>query len=220
MNRTVSRLGFLIFIFILFIISGGCIKEIDRPVKIDFTNYFPLNVDDWRQFSGPLGKSIVTAQTNEIYTFSYFDSLDQLIGWKDFVQCESGTYLKNIISISPDLPSVFYEPAFRFSPWSNIIGDTLFQTSTEISLDSNNSHLNVMVGYEIAEIGMVSCPAGTFPNCIKVEIDYTAPDETENKVYDGTTVWWFAPGIGVVKYEAFGTSGELLSAKIDGVSYP
>lgn len=202
------------------VIPFGCIKKVERQVEVDFGRYFPLREGGERLYSGFLGKSTVTGRMSDIYTIAHYDSAGNVFWWEDFYRNGGNIFLKNIISGSPGFPSVHFEPALPFAPWSDVVGDTLLFSSGEIRDDSVNTHTRVLVGYGIEAIEPVQTPAGNFDNCIKIKISYSTTDNSVSRIFDGDSFWWFAEDVGFVKYESPAGSGELLEAMIKGVKYP
>jgi len=73
--------------------------------------------------------------------------------------------------------------------------------------------------YVFHGVETVTVPAGTFADCMKLEITITVDGVTQDHFYS-----WGAKGVGTVKQDSrpFGGTGwdELTSATVDGVSYP
>lgn len=214
-KRFLIPLSLLVLIF-----SINCIERVERPARIDYGQYFPLHEGDWRVYSGGLGKIEVTGNIGSLYTIAFYDSLGNTVGWADCTKNETGVYLNNIIFSDKNMPSAFFQPALRFSPWTRLVGDTLFQTTAEIWIDPANTHRGVNVEYEILAVDTIVTLAGEFENCIRMRINYNGSEESREKLYGGESTWWFAQDIGIVKYKAFGKTGELIRGEIDGVSYP
>ncbi len=212
---------YLIPVSILFLtFSISCIERVERPARIDYSRYIPLHEGDWWLYSGHLGKLEVIGSVGNLYTVALHDSLGNSIGWADYTKNETGIYLNNIIFSGQNMPSVFFQPALRFSPWTRLVGDTLFQTTAEIWMDSANTHKSVSVEYEVLSIDTMVTLAGEFENCIRLRINYNSSEESRERLYGGESIWWFAQDIGIIKYKAFGETGELIKGQIDGVSYP
>lgn len=196
----------------------GCIKRTERQAKVDFTEYFPTNLGDYRSFDFVIDSSVVTRKIGNLVTVTNYDSSGQIIGWEDYIIKPNGIYHKNLISLTS--LSIHYEPAIPYTPWSRIIGDTLLINAVEIRNDSANTHLRIRLEYEIVALDTITTPAGTFDDCIKVQVAYETLDPTGPPRYDGVSNMWFARGVGLVRYSAFGKTAELKAANIDGTTYP
>jgi len=205
---------------IIIIIFSGCIERRDHPIGIDYIRYFPLNEGNRYVYSGPLGTAEVTDEIGRLYTFTYYDTLGNITGWRDYSISLSRIYLQNIIPNDTLKKPVFFEPGIPFSPWINLIGDTLLYDGAEVRADSVNSHYRIRVEYEILDIEDIITPAGTFDDCIKVSMNYRTLGNGDQKYFDGETIWWYAADVGIVKYEGPEESGELLEARVDKTTYP
>ena len=60
---------------------------------------------------------------------------------------------------------------------------------------------------------VVLAPAGNFTNCIEVSFDMPVTEGPER-------VCKYAPGVGLVEYKTADGVSKLISAKVDGASYP
>jgi len=212
-----KKIGILILISCI-VLSCGCIQKVERPEFVDPGRYFPLHLGDEYYFSGPVGHFKVTGLLGNLRTLTYYDSAGAVTHWEDFIWKPDAVSLKNMQFKLPGHAYIDYEPSLPFSPWSNLVGDTLLFQSTEIRSDSEFSHLPIMVGYEILAIESVATPAGIFEDCIKIQITYKTIDNSVDRMLDGRSIWWFAPDIGFVKYETPEGPGELIQATIDGVN--
>lgn len=201
-------------------ILSGCIKRVERRIRIDYSLYFPMEEGNTYRYDGILGRSEVTGSIGNLYTVTYFDSAGNILAWRDILKTGSSAALRSVVQNSGELPSVSFEPPLPASPWSNLAGDTLLYTGAEIRADSANTHLRIMVEFEIMATETIVTPAGEFKDCIKVEASYRTLDDAAPGIYDGKSMLWFAHGVGLVKYVSPRGSGELLEAVISGVNYP
>jgi len=208
-----------LFLIVLSLLLSSCIKRVDRPARGEFQRYFPLNQWDQYQYSGPLGKAVVSGNVNELYTITYYDSTGRIQYWKDFLKSDRGAGWKNMVFAVKDAPALHFEPALPFVPWSHTVGDTLLFSAAEIMGDSLNTHRRIQVEYEILSAGPVITPAGAFNDCIQMRMSYKSLYGKRGN-YNGDSYWWFARDIGLVKYIIFEGTGQLLSAKVDGKTYP
>ncbi|MCX6826010.1 MAG: hypothetical protein NTV06_01890 [candidate division Zixibacteria bacterium] len=212
--------NFVIPLVIIVALAAGCIKKVDHPSRTDYPRYFPLAEGDQLYYSGPMGKSVVTGNINDIFTVTFYDSAGNVTRWEDFVKTDRGSALKNRIYKFPHIPSAHYEPYLPFTPWSHIMGDTLLFSAMEIRGDTANTHLRLQAEYEIMAVEPVSTPAGNFDGCIKMRMSFKSLYDSKTVIPDGNSYWWFAKDIGIVKYHTPAGSGELLKAKIDGRVLP
>jgi hypothetical protein len=207
-------------IIVALLVLGGCIKRIERLPRLDVDRYFPLNVHDEYIYSGKVRRLITVREIEGIYTQALTDSTGELLMWWDLVRTDRGIGLKNIISVSGEMPDLHFYPAIPFVPWSMLVGDTLLFNTVEIRGDSINSHLRARIKYDIDGIDSVVTPAGIFAECIIMRLDYQTLDETETKYLDGESLLWYARGYGIVKFETPYDRGELLQASIAGRTTP
>lgn len=207
----------LILALLLFI---SCIQKIERPSRIDPSRYFPLNVGDEYIYSGAVRKVVTSNNIGHLFTRAFLDSTGNMIRREDVVKTNDGIILKSRFSVSSRTPIINFEPPLPYSPWTNLVGDTLLFNTVEIRADSINSHLRAQVKYEIMDIDTARTPSGSFPDCIKIKMIYRLLDEAESSFIDGESILWFARDIGIVKYETPMESGELLQATVAGKTYP
>lgn len=210
----------IVLLALSLVIGFGCIKRVERSGKIEYARFLPLADGDQWQFSGPLGKMLVTGNINDLYTCSFSDSAGKVIFWEDLIKTERGLALKNKIYGGSRRSSVHFEPYLPFAPWSHFVGDTVLFSAAEIRGDSANTHLRIQVEYEIMAVEPVTTPAGNFPDCIKMRMSYKRLYSAREYMPEGNSVWWFAKDVGIVRYSIPEGAGELLKAKIDGRTLP
>jgi hypothetical protein len=204
---------FILALSLIVILSSACIKRVERQAVVDFSCYFPLDENDQFIYDGAIGRGVVTSRNGSLYTVTFYDSSGLATGWADFVTTESGVDLKNLVPRSSIIPSVHFEPSLPFSPRSSLVGDTLLVAATEIRGDSANSHLRIMVSYEVMAVGTLSVPAGDFADCIEIRMLYNTLNGCPYKPFDGESHWWFAKDVGLVKYSLPADSGRLLESR-------
>jgi hypothetical protein len=205
---------------ILGIFFISCIQKVEHPARVDFSRYFPLVDGSVYQYSGPLGKAVVSGQINELFTFTYFDSTGKITGWNDFIRTDHSVGWKNIISRGGMVPALHFEPPLPFNPWSMTVGDTVLFSAAEIRGDSLNSHLRIQTELEVISIAPVTTPAGEFTDCIGIRMSFKALYSNHKKLLNGNFYWWFAREVGLVKYILPEGTGELLHARIGGRAVP
>ena len=112
---------------------------------------------------------------------------------------EAGAKLHKIIA---ELGSVFgtatavLSPPILFLPASLEVGDSWdFTLETVVKL---SGPLSVSSSYEVIAVEDVITPAGTFENCLKVQIE--SRTESRLGVTRTTSYQWMAPNVGMVKF--------------------
>jgi len=208
----------LLLISVIFL--SGCIQKVERPYRIDPSRYFPLNVGDEFLYTGAIRKVITSKDIEHLFTRAFLDSTGDMIKREDYVISESGVRLNSIFTVSGKIPAIYFEPPLPYSPWTNLVGDTLLFNTVEIRGDSVNNHLRAQVKYEVLSVDTLIISSGIFENCIKIKMDYRTLDDIDTKFLDGQSLFWYARDIGIIKYSSpFGT-GELLQATVGGINYP
>lgn len=202
------------------IMLSGCIRKVDRPYRIDPSRYFPLNVGDEYLYSGAIRKVVTSRDIEHLFTRAFLDSTGNLVKREDFVISESGVRLKSIFTVSGKIPAIYFEPPLPYSPWTNLVGDTLLFNTVEIRGDSINNHLRAQVKYEVMSIDTLKMPSGVFEDCIKLKMVYRTLDDIDKKFLDGASLFWYARDIGIIKYTTPNGEGELLQATVGGENYP
>ena len=126
---------------------------------------------------------------------------DETTGETYFVHFDDdGVKLHRVVA---ELGSIFgtatavLSPPALFFPASLALGDTwAFTLETEVILTGQVSLLSI---YEVVAVEDVVTPAGTFENCLKVQLDsITTSTLSRSRV---TSYQWLAPNVGIVKVE-------------------
>ncbi|GEM_PF-1424861 len=209
-----------IILILLLLVSSACIKKVDRPTQIDPLQYFPLNVEDIYIYSGTIRTAVTSGKYDNLFTKTYLDSTGDLVCLEDISVDDHGVYLNSRTYAGDSVPEIHFEPPIPIAPWSNLIGDTLHFATWEVRSDSVNSHLRAQLECEILAVESIVTPAGLFENCIKLRMTYRTIDNIARKFFDGERFYWFAPDIGVVKFNSPVEEGELLQATIGSITYP
>jgi hypothetical protein len=217
-----NKISFLkilfLMLFFLLLISLNCKK------RFQGIDYYPLKMGNSYDYSGSMGKSEVTNEVGDgkekVYTISFYDQKGKTAWTEEFVAKEGRVFLRSFNPAKPVMPSFSFFPPLPFTPVSNKMGDTEAFQISEYHADSSVVNLKVKVDYAIEGIEDLSVPAGNFKRCIKMRMTYSYLDTTSFKFMEGDSRWWYAKGVGMVKYQFMGGSGELLSARIGDKSYP
>ena len=126
---------------------------------------------------------------------------DETTGETYFVHFdEEGVKLHKVVAV---LGSIFgtatavLSPPGLFVPASLALGDTWeFMLETEVIL---TGPVSVAYTYEVIAVEDVVTPAGTFENCLKVQID--SRTTTASSISRTTSYQWLAPNVGIVSVE-------------------
>jgi hypothetical protein len=124
------------------------------------------------------------------------------IWWKEFDASELGW------------PILTFDPPIIASPFSGKAGQIHTHEGYEIRRDARRSKLRIRVDSVMEGFEDVQVPAGTFPACLREKVTYSYVDSTDTPYLAGEARWWFARGVGAVKFQMPEGDGELLSAKI------
>ncbi len=129
------------------------------------------------------------------------EGTDETTGETYFVHFDDeGVKLHKVVA---ELGSIFgtatatLSPPALFVPASLEVGDTWgFTLETEVILTGPVSFSNI---YEVVDVEDVVTPAGTFENCLKVQVDsITTSTLSRSRT---TSYQWLAPNIGIVRVE-------------------
>jgi len=209
----------ILYLFLPLLFFGGCGKRFEGK------EYFPLATGNGYEHSGMLGKSKVTESTGdektEVYTLSYYDEEGKVIIYSEEYVVEEGLVLKR--SFTPAVSgftSFSFSPPLLYSPFSDQVGASQTLKLREYRENQSQEIFGIVVDYQIEKIEDVSVAAGSFEDCIKMRISYSYQDSTDVRFMFGDYFFWFAKGVGIVKYESLGGTGELLRAKIGEKRYP
>jgi hypothetical protein len=145
------------------------------------------------------------------------------------------TIYKNYEAEDDGWSQMIFSPPGSYAPGAIVVGTTYAGTSTFNYTRSDGSSLTGTVTVETTLEGVdnVTVPAGTFNDCLKLNITriISAPELSYTSSYEGTM--WLAKGVGKVK-ETGATidrqngniinfdpdTTELIGAVVGGVSYP
>lgn len=130
------------------------------------------------------------------------------IWWKEFDASELGW------------PRLTFDPPIIASPFSDQAGRIHIHEGYEIRRDARMTKLRIRVESVIEGLEDVRVSAGSFPACLHEKVTYSYLDSTDTPFLGGEAHWWFARGVGAVKFRMPDGSGELLSAKIHGGILP
>ncbi len=129
-----------------------------------------------------------TAGTDETTGETYFVHFD-----------DEGVKLHKIVA---ELGSIFgtataiLSPPVLFVPASLALGDAWeYMLETEVIL---TGRVSVTYTYEVVAVEDVVTPAGTFKNCLKVQLDSRT---VSTSIGRSTSYQWLAPNVGIVKVE-------------------
>lgn len=184
--------------------------------------YFPLHENNTYYFSGPL-YVVKVAGTNDVrgstvWAVHYIDSTGRIYLAEEYVQDPGrGALWKSFAAIN--LPKIVFDPPIPFAPPDTEVGASDTLTGMEVWGESMRFRIKTVRTVEAIED--VSAPAGTFNDCVRVRVDHLYLDQPPVRVF-GTSRFWFAKGIGFVKYEFVesGMTGELEKARLADSSYP
>jgi len=199
MNRTVM--------FVLLLSALSCGRS----------SFFPLKrSNEWR-FSGIIGALRISAgpdSTDGIYTLTYFDSLgtplwnegilpvNEQILWKSFEPIVPG---ENLMKFAPPLPLL-----------TDVPGPGLVEALQIMSgPDTVSIQISEMVyEYDLERADPVTVPAGSYAHCLILRTQIRYLETVTAPLLAGENTWWYARGVGPVKYELPGGSGELISFRL------
>ncbi|NOY59671.1 MAG: hypothetical protein GXO75_12195 [Calditrichaeota bacterium] len=214
MSKVVIILPFVLLAAFL----ARCSKEFSS------TDYYPMKKDYTWVYSGHTSKIRITDENDLAggtqFTLTYYDSLGEESWQEVFVQKENGLYWRSFISRITLPANITFNPPLPITPMSEKIGAVERVESTESRNDSTTTTLRIRVENEIDAIEDVVVAAGKFSNCIRVKMTIIYTEPTERPLFAGTSYWWFARGVGPVKFLTAATGGELEGATLGNRKIP
>lgn len=187
-------------------------------------DYYPLKKDYTWVYSGHTSKVSITDEnilaSGTQFTLTYYDSLGEESWQEVFIQNEDGIFWRTFKSHLTQPLIVNFNPPLPVTPTSDKIGDVKRLESTETRNDSAKTTLGIRIENEIDAIEDVTVAAGKFSNCIRVKMTIMYTQPTERPWFAGTSYWWFARGVGPVKFLTTATSGELEGATLGNRKIP
>lgn len=197
-------------------ITGYAVPSADYQPPLNVTDYFPLDEGDtWTRLAGwgTLSESI--QGTTTLSGQSYANKVNSEGNTEYWQAAADGLHYGGF---SEDIGQVTFKPVLVI-PNGMTVGQVV-NGSAQIYVDGALQTQATMV-LKLADVSDVTVPAGTFQNCLKLEMRLQAPGLGENHYYQ-----WLAKGVGEVIWDSTpfeGTQSDLLvlqSATIGGVAYP
>ncbi len=192
-------------IMLLFI--GFCMCESSfQPAQ-----YLSLYNKTTKHFSGVLGyTSINEWDEKDGFCMVLSDSSSQYDGYAQFSRDDDQVFLHSFDPRIPSVPSFQFDPPLPVGPFSGTVGDQTCLESIETRVDSTKRTHRIKVCYTIESNDRVDVPAGEFQSCIRMRMDYVYIDHPDRPFLEGQYLYWFAKGVGLVRYSLNGQIGELL----------
>ena len=205
--------------FILFgvLLILACSKEFIS------SDYYPMEKEFTWTFTGSISQIKVTEEdkvaSGRNLTVTFFDSLKNKSWEEGYIERDQRLYWHTFKPASPLLPTITFDPALPITPISEKRGEKEIVEATETRYDSTTTTSRIRVEYEVEDIGDIEVPAGKFRSLrLKMTILYL--DDDVQPLLAGTSYWWYARGIGPVKYLTPSAEGELEGAMLGNRQIP
>jgi len=218
LNFNKSILPQIFFVSLILAFFSNCSKDYSA------LEFYPMKKDNIWNYSGSMAKVQVIEEEKEAnkinYIVVYFDSIGVPIWKEKHVKIDGKLYWATFSPQSPFVPEINFDPPLPSSPFSIKLGDKKTIESVETRIDSTVTTAKINVEYEVESIENVELPIGLFPECIKLKMSISYPEEVEQPYMEGITYIWFARGIGPVSYIMPSGQGNLITAKIGNRDIP
>ena len=178
--------------------------------------YFPIQPGNTWQFSGSISKieiSVESSKDNE-FQMIYYDTLNTALWAERYVLQDSQIYWKTFEPNIELFPRISFSPPLPYAPISDKLEFSTNMLSTETQTDSSVRRSQIRIDYQIKRVESVMTPAAIFKDCLMMKISISYLDVTASPVFAGEHVWWYAKGVGPIKYELPSAEGELLSYNV------
>jgi hypothetical protein len=187
------------------------------PQPYNVTDYFPVTEGNSYTYETEEGVQTKTFSGTEVLHGRTFSRLvNQANGAVDeWLAQPDGLYFGG--SHDPEGGVTSFDPAFRL-PNGLDLGDLVDDQQSSVYSDATQVGTGV---FHFAFVGVedVTVPAGTFQNCMKLQLRFQVTDQPDRQFYV-----WVARGVGMVKLDSGdfgGTQWEvLISANVGGRHYP
>ena len=186
------------------------------PSPYDITEHFPLGGEDTWVYETPEGVYTKTISgVLDLFGFTYAGLVNQDRGDIEYWRvAPEGLYLGG--RYEPEEGTVSFDPALYIAN-GLFASDSDNQTSTAY-LDGETELGPVQFGWQFVGVETVTVPAGTFEDCMKLQVTMYMGGEPDQFHI------WAAKGVGIVKLDSGSFGGDwwevLLSAEVGRASYP
>ncbi|MBN2355742.1 hypothetical protein JXO59_06490 [candidate division KSB1 bacterium] len=179
--------------------------------------YFPLKLGYTWFYSGLIHTMEVTEvamlQKGEQYTIAMYDSSETILCKETYLLKGKQIYWTSFQPDVATIPNIYFEPAIPIAPISDKIGETFSLHVFEKRDDGTGCR--VRVTGRIEDAGSQKTGIGTFADCIKMHLQYEYLDEACSRLLAGSTYYWYARDVGIIRFEMPSGEGELSSAKFN-----
>lgn len=186
--------------------------------------YFPTEKGNSWIYDGRL-REIKVIDQNKIgrqqhYIIAFMDSSGEILWREIYYQRNKALYWKALETDALVIPSMSFEPPLPVAPFSNRLGQVMTLNAVEKRQVPTSESVHVSLFYEIESIEECTVPAGTFSNCVKVHMHYNYIDKNVIPYLQGHSYFWYANGVGLIKFILPSAHGELVRAKIGMMEIP
>jgi len=196
---------------------AASVSGVDYPQSYALINYFPLNQGDTWTY-GPVGSgyTVTVSGTAQLRGRPYTTMVIFAENHVSYYQPTADGILFGGEYDGGDGVTIAFEPPLLL-PNGMALGETRTMPTSLYVNDVYQGGGTASLG--LVAVETVAVPAGTFPLCLKLDLQADIPPALSGREYQ-----WWAPGIGMVRKDdrPFGGSDyhELLSASVLGVTYP
>lgn len=223
----VRKSQWICILFLVFAMNCGTHPSRYRLSGEERLSYFPVVLGTTWTFSGPYGRVVLVDSSTQLregrgdvpseFRLVFNEDYSGPRLQETFVVSEDQIYWTGFIL--PNLPTIRFDPPLPLLPPSSQVGDSLVVDAEEQWRDSVEYSFAVRSVVTVVAVEDVSVPAGNFEECIRVRQAIFYEDSSVPHLFTSIE-FWYAQGIGWVKYDSEVGSGELLTAMIGDNRYP
>ncbi len=174
------------------------------------TEYWPMNGGAWWEYNSPLHRMEVTDVTEtpecRVLTLTCLDS-SQMVLWRESIETRpQGLFWQGLTTPGGYWPEIRFDPPLPLTPQS----DQPEAIYTFYGLERRgDDSIYVHVTFQIDGYETVETQAGSFSDCLKMSMKYDYSGTFLPPLLAGRSVFWFARGVGLVRFQMPSGQGRL-----------
>ncbi len=200
------RLRHPMYIAVVFISLGmsSCSREFKSA------DYWPVESGAYWEYDSPIKRIEVSDASGSpgerVMTLSYMDSSGMILWRESIVTKQQGLFWQTMTTPTGTWPEIQFNPPLPITPQSDQ-PEALYTVYGHEKRGQDS--LLIHVTFQIDGFETVETPAGSFTDCLKMSMNYNYNSTSMPPLLAGRSVFWFARGIGLVRFQLPSGQGSL-----------